>query len=99
MFPKGGIEGFEQSCDAAVRETWEEAGVRGTIVAKLEDVVVGKSAFDFFLFQVEEECGDWPERHERDRKWVSFSDLRPGELRNELQVLISRVEKGLSSLS
>lgn len=36
LFPKGGVKANEEPEAAAKRETWEEAGVLGTIVARLQ---------------------------------------------------------------
>jgi 8-oxo-dGTP pyrophosphatase MutT (NUDIX family) len=36
--PKGNIDEGEKPADTAVREVWEETGVRGTLVEKLGDV-------------------------------------------------------------
>lgn len=37
LFPKGGIKRNEDAKEAALRESWEEAGVKGTILGHLHD--------------------------------------------------------------
>lgn len=81
-FTKGGWESDENEAEtAALRETVEEAGVRGNV----DGPVIG--AFEFtskkrshipdnkclayvFAMRVEEQLDEWPERLIRNRQWV-----------------------------
>ncbi|KAL8476365.1 hypothetical protein ACS0TY_028878 [Phlomoides rotata] len=82
MFPKGGWENDESIEEAAARETVEEAGVVGDVEYKL-----GKWSFKsksrgscyeghMFPLLVTEQLESWPEKHIRQRKWVSVREAR-----------------------
>jgi diphosphoinositol-polyphosphate diphosphatase len=85
IFPKGGWESDEECTDAAEREAWEEAGIicqidhdlgyiADTRTAEQISEVAPKMLYRFYEATVTEEKSDWPEKHRRDRKWVSFAD-------------------------
>jgi len=76
--------------DAAAGEAWEEAGVRGGVVAER----IGLYTYDkrngdklrpltvyAYLLEVGEEAETWPEQHERRRAW--FSPAAAAELVDE----------------
>ncbi|KAG4964046.1 hypothetical protein JHK82_040713 [Glycine max] len=82
LFPKGGWELDESKKEAALRETMEEAGVRGTVEGKL-----GKWSFKsktrdtfyegyMFPLLVQEQLEFWPEQNVRQRIWMSVSEAR-----------------------
>ena len=80
IVPKGWIEDGEDGAAAAVRETWEEAGLIGEV---LPDNPVGHYRYlklrprrgdticdvDVYLLKLIEQRDQWPERDERRRKW------------------------------
>lgn len=80
IVPKGWIEDGEDGAEAAVRETWEEAGL---IVEALPGGPVGQYRYikqrarrsdavcdvDVYLLKLLEQREQWPERDERRRKW------------------------------
>lgn len=78
-FPKGIVEPGETAGQAALKEAWEEAGVRGSISGQTlgsyerkkwdEPVVVA-----CYLMQVEREFRVWPESALRRRTWVSLDE-------------------------
>ncbi|XP_027187576.1 nudix hydrolase 17, mitochondrial-like isoform X2 [Cicer arietinum] len=77
LFPKGGWESDESKKEAALRETVEEAGVRGIIVGgKLGKWrFKGKnngSLYEGYMFPllVQEQLDIWPEQSVRQRTWV-----------------------------
>lgn len=88
VFPKGGWEVDEELREAAMRETVEEAGVRG----ELEEPIIGKFPFYsgkaerlatahqgrcmayLFVMHVSEELPAWPEAGQRTREWCSLLD-------------------------
>ena len=87
VLPKGGWEtdeGTQQ--EAACREAWEEAGIickvekdLGTITEKRTESQIKKygttaprASYQFYEVKVIETRENWPERHERERKWMSY---------------------------
>ncbi|KAK6902824.1 hypothetical protein L486_07419 [Kwoniella mangroviensis CBS 10435] len=88
IFPKGGLEEGESSGQAAVRESWEEAGTPPSLPAP-EDLqrlmmlaLPSKkkmgSVWHVHVLEVNEdvvECIEqWPESHERKRAWFTPSE-------------------------
>ncbi|MEQ9517853.1 MAG: NUDIX hydrolase [Parvibaculum sp.] len=85
IFPKGGIEKHETPVDAAHREAFEEAGVRGHALADYPHEVRGHKQLPdglkdmlvtYFPLHLKEQADDWPERKRRDRHWVTMADAR-----------------------
>ena len=66
VFPKGGVKVHESLEEGAVRETFEEAGVRGVV----RDGPISISEIEWFEMVVTEEFSDWPEKLQRERIWV-----------------------------
>lgn len=80
MFPKGGWEQDESLEEAALRETFEEAGIYGEVGSclgnwffKSKSLGVLHEGFMLPLI-VLEELDDWPERDVRHRSWVSYRE-------------------------
>lgn len=83
LFPKGGWENDESVQEAACREAFEEAGVRGIIKEDLgswEDDrgLEGFHRTHMFALLVTEELDSWPEQDERQRKWVTITEADAG---------------------
>ena len=67
----------------AAREAFEEAGVRGKVGKRphgsdcYEKRLTAKRSVEcevtVFLLEVEQELADWPEKGERERRWLSPS--------------------------
>ncbi|XP_023645666.1 nudix hydrolase 12, mitochondrial isoform X2 [Capsella rubella] len=87
VFPKGGWEDDETVLEAASREAMEEAGVKGTLredplgvwefrskSSTVEDECLGCCKGYMFALEVTEELEDWPERENRDRKWLNVKE-------------------------
>ncbi|GAB4848608.1 hypothetical protein Ancab_003314 [Ancistrocladus abbreviatus] len=86
VFPKGGWETDETVEDAACREAFEEAGVRGIIKAELGEwqfrsksrenlgCLEGGCKGYMFALEVTEELEFWPEQESHERKWLSIKD-------------------------
>ncbi|EGG06995.1 uncharacterized protein MELLADRAFT_106239 [Melampsora larici-populina 98AG31] len=88
IFPKGQIEvdiDGNHSGRSALREAWEEAGIRGKVIRQLHQSqdkkphkkssststhFIPRAEYTFWLIEVIEELNEWPERLERERKWV-----------------------------
>lgn len=79
IVPGGGIEPKEDACGAAVREVYEEAGVRG-LVGRCLGVFKNpncKTKTSVFLLIVEHICDEWEEKSlGRKRKWFSTIEAR-----------------------
>ncbi|XP_019196169.1 PREDICTED: nudix hydrolase 18, mitochondrial-like [Ipomoea nil] len=101
MFPKGGWEQDESLEEAALRETFEEAGVYGEVGSclgkwffKSKSLGVLHEGFMLPLI-VLEELDDWPEKDVRQRSWVSYREamevcFHPW-MKEALDVLVSQL--------
>ncbi|KAF7836204.1 nudix hydrolase 16, mitochondrial-like [Senna tora] len=86
LFPKGGWENDETVEEAAVRESVEEAGIRGDLTGFLgyyefrskthqdEFSPEGLCKASMFALFVKEELQSWPEQKFRNRRWLSVSE-------------------------
>ena len=80
VIPKGGWELDEDTAQAAAcREAWEEAGILcrvqddlGLIHETRNTKQAPKALYQFFEVIVEKEEVDWPERHKRARRWMTY---------------------------
>ncbi|MBP2228710.1 NUDIX hydrolase [Azospirillum agricola] len=81
IIPKGWAEKGIKPRAMAAREAFEEAGVTGKVRKRPygsyryeKRLAAGRSVeceVTVFLLEVREELDEWPERHERDRRWLS----------------------------
>lgn len=90
VLPKGGWETDERTQEeAACREAWEEAGIEckiekdlGNIEEKRTEAQIRKNpsapraAYRFYEVRVKEEKDSWPEKHKRDRMWMSYAKAK-----------------------
>ena len=105
VLPKGGWEIDEECTEAAEREAWEEAGIiiridydlgeiaetRPPKPSKSKEKDNSKALYRFFQSTVLREEADWPEKHKRERQWMTYrqaKDLLSG--RPELQEALER---------
>ncbi|KAF2172976.1 hypothetical protein M409DRAFT_62616 [Zasmidium cellare ATCC 36951] len=87
VLPKGGWETDEKTqAEAACREAWEEAGIEckvekdlGTIDEKRSEsqirkygILAPRASYRFYEVKVRVERDNWPEKHKRDRKWMTY---------------------------
>jgi len=75
IVPKGVVEPYLSAADSAAKEAYEEAGIKGRVLA----VPLGSYEYEkwggtcrveVFAMAVDQELGSWPEAF-RDRAWVS----------------------------
>ena len=76
VFPKGHIDPGEQAAETALRETWEEAGVRGVLAGLVGAPLEFDSGFEpvtvqYFLMRADRESAS-PEG--RDKQWLSIDE-------------------------
>jgi 8-oxo-dGTP pyrophosphatase MutT (NUDIX family) len=84
VIPKGGIEKGFTAAQAAEREAYEEAGVRGDISAvplgaftyskRLRNEAFSPANVEVYAMRVEKELRKWPERAERRLKWMPVTE-------------------------
>ncbi|KAG1139756.1 hypothetical protein G6F37_009528 [Rhizopus arrhizus] len=81
VLPKGGWEVDETQQHAAQRETWEEAGIKGTITKQLgvfEERTKKKRKLKshhwIFEMQINEVVKKFPERKKRERRWFTLKE-------------------------
>ncbi|XP_023540937.1 nudix hydrolase 17, mitochondrial-like [Cucurbita pepo subsp. pepo] len=101
MFPKGGWELDESLEQAASRESLEEAGVLGQVESQLGKWrFISKSQgtyYEGYMFPlfVEEQLDLWPEKHVRERIWMSVGEAREvcrhWWMKEALDILVERL--------
>lgn len=75
VLPKGGWESTDVKLEnAALRETLEEAGVRGTITRFVITIPTPSATYHFYELDVNALDQDWLERNERKREWVDYAE-------------------------
>ena len=79
IFPKGIIDAGETREEAALKEAWEEAGLRGQIVGeplgRYEDFKWGRPLdVAVVMMEVADWEDRWPEADVRERQWATADD-------------------------
>ncbi len=77
--PKGTIEPGETAGEAALKEAWEEAGLKGTLtgdnIGAYEYDKLGTTlSVAVFVMEVSKEAAEWPEVAIRRRRWVPVDE-------------------------
>lgn len=100
IIPKGKVEPDLTSRASALKEAYEEAGVRGRVRPVpfgyyLHDSPQEAAMIEVFLMEVETVLPSWPEADRRERRWMPLREARdhvlePGlkQLFNELAEMI-----------
>jgi len=100
IVPKGTVEAGQSAEEAAVLETWEEAGVAG----RLEPIVIGSFAYskqgrrhhvELFPLLVTSVSDVWPEMSQRQRCWTPVQEavrrVRRRGIRMGVEALLERL--------
>ncbi|KAK4509401.1 uncharacterized protein ATC70_007752 [Mucor velutinosus] len=79
VIPKGGWEKDETQKQAAMRETWEEAGVKGVITRHIgvfaEKSKTGVKAHHWiYEMEIKEVTKKFPEQKKRERRWFTYDE-------------------------
>ncbi|KAI8638533.1 hypothetical protein BD408DRAFT_422965 [Parasitella parasitica] len=79
VIPKGGWEKDETQKQAAMRETWEEAGVKGAITRHIgvfaEKAKTGTKAHHWiYEMEIKEVTKKFPEQKKRERRWFTYDE-------------------------
>lgn len=103
-FPKGIIDPGETAPETALKESFEEAGLRGTIVGP----PLGSFAYHkwdtrlevaVWLMHVTEAAAQWPEAGVRQRRWAELSEARGLLERDALRELLERAAERIEQLA
>ena len=94
IIPKGIIEGGLSPEESAAREAYEEAGVTGTVHARMAGQFQykkwgGTCTVTVYLLEVKEVLEDWPESFFRDRQWVNISEAQKRLREKDLRKIIA----------
>ena len=96
VIPKGIIEGKATPLESAVREAYEEAGIKGKAYGR----AIGEYRYQkwggtcqvkVFLFKVNKVLKEWPEVHFRQRAWVSVEEAVKRVSERALKNMVRRV--------
>ena len=101
ILPKGNVKRHQTPIEAARQEAYEEAGIRGRIDPEpLGRYLHGRPGdqrwVEVYLMTVEEELDDWPERHERTRRWMPLDAARQVIYEDGLRALLDRLPDELA---
>jgi len=77
--PKGSVDSGDTHAETALKEAWEEAGLRGRVVGDPLGTYQyekwgGILEVTVFLMEVHEQDDVWQEAAIRERRWISLSD-------------------------
>lgn len=101
VLPKGAMAEGESHVDTCHREGFEEAGVRGKVLADFPiTALIGKKTVTgvknvpvtYYPYLVREQLDDWPEADKRQRHWALLRDAAKVVHREDLLGLIKQFE-------
>ncbi|CAM3301597.1 NUDIX hydrolase [Rhodothermus bifroesti] len=95
VIPKGNV-GKKTAQEAASKEAFEEAGLRGRIDPEpLGCYLHGRPGdqrwVDVYLMEVTEELPEWPEQAERQRQWMPLAKAQQQVYEDGLRALLARL--------
>lgn len=101
ILPKGNLKEGETHAEGCSREAFEEAGIKGDLIADFPiTAAIGKSsgaglkqtAVTYYPFLVREQFDEWPEKAKRQRHWVLIRDAHHVTDREDFRSLIRLFE-------
>ncbi|HYD29249.1 MAG TPA: NUDIX hydrolase [Azospirillaceae bacterium] len=105
VIPKGWPEKHVQPHELAAREAYEEAGLVGRVgqrpfasfqyEKRLKSGRTTTCVVQTYLFEVEEELDDWPEKAERERRWMSPAEAAGLVTEGDLGQILLNLENHL----
>jgi len=92
IFPKGIIENHLSAEESALKEAYEEAGIKGIVVAGISENYLyekwgGTCEVQYFLMEVTEKLDSWPEKNLRKRIFIDLEKVEK-VVDNERLILI-----------
>lgn len=95
IIPKGTVEVAMGEAESALKEAWEEAGVRGRVVGNGSvgsweySKYGGVCTVVVYDMEVDAVADAWPERSERDRRWATVTQAADLVKREAVRKLIA----------
>jgi 8-oxo-dGTP pyrophosphatase MutT (NUDIX family) len=95
VIPKGVVDPGLSPLESAVKEAWEEAGLRG----RVDEKALGRYEYrkwqgtcrvEVFVMEVEHQSEQWPEGEVRDRRWLPPERAAELVRESDLAVMIRR---------
>jgi 8-oxo-dGTP pyrophosphatase MutT (NUDIX family) len=98
--PKGFVDPGETPRQTALKEAWEEAGLRGRLVGEsIGSYQYAKWNLDLtvavFLMEVKEAARDWDEAASRERGWAPLDDALARLRKHPVKPLLAQVSRRL----
>ena len=98
--PKGFVDPGDTPRQTALKEAWEEAGLRGRLVGEpIGSYEYAKWNLDLtvtlFLMEVKEVTDEWEESGSRERGWASLDDALARLRKHPVKPLLTRVSRRL----
>lgn len=96
--PKGGLERGENPEVGALRELFEEAGIKGSVLMIEQPIYVvfperPEENCLFFWTLIEHLADEWEESHKRKRHWFKLKELSNAKLTSTSEGLAAMLEK------
>ena len=96
VIPKGIVESGLTPQGSAIKEAYEEAGIRGHVSPTACGVYFyekwqGTCRVEVFLLEVTEMLTDWPEAALRDREWMTIEEAANRVREKELKQLLLKI--------
>ena len=94
--PKGVVDVGRTPVESAVKEAYEEAGVRGVAAAEAVGSYRyrkwgGECVVEVFILNVDTVLDRWPEQLERTRQWMTVIDAVRAVTNHELRLIIAEL--------